>query len=224
MPYWTENVPTPASVPVGGLPTSVAVDKNVGFQSHSVIVDNYTTWWLWLPDPDVYIPPYWVGVIRNLQHQTDFVYAQWKSPFASVQQPAGISSYFVHFTWTTEVLTPAGGSLLEGFSFSSSGIVFPGSFVNLPDTTVLAVPIVAPAIALPAVPLLNRRALMFQAAETNTDYIYIGGPNVTVSRTPGLLGGVSLAPQQTYPIDTNGAISYAIAKTSGQIIIIQEGA
>lgn len=225
MPNWTENVPTPTGVPVTGLPISVAVDKNIGFQSHSVIVDNYTTWWLWLKDPDVYIPPYWVGVIRNLEHQTDYAYAQWQSPFANPQPANGLQSFFAHFTWTSEVLTPAGGNLLDGFSFSPGGVLIPGSFVSLPDTTVLAVPVGPSApVALPAVPLLGRRGLMFQASELNTDYIYVGGPNVTGARVPGGHGGISLAPQQTYPIDTDGAISYAIANTSGQIIIIQEGA
>jgi hypothetical protein len=222
--YWTEDVQSPASVPVAGLPRTIATQKNIGFQAQSVFIDNYTTWWLYLKDADIYIPPYWIGVVRNLHHATDWAYAEWRSPFLDLQQPAGISSFFAHFVWTNEILIPAGGNLLQGFSFSTGGVITGQSFVNLPDTSVIQVPIVAPAVALPAIPLVRRRAIMIQAAETNTDYVYIGGPNVTTSRNPAALGGISLAPQQVYPIDTNGAISYAIATVAGQIVIVQEGA
>ena len=225
MTSWTENIQSPQGVPPTGLPVSDAVRKNIGFQAQSVVIDNYTTWWLYLKEPDIHIPPYWIGVVRNLAHQTDWAYAEWHSPFTDIQQPAGIESYFAHFIWTDEILVPAGGSLLQGFTFTPGGVIAPGSFVNLPDTSVLVVP-VSPAapIALPAIPLTGRRALMLQASELNTDYIYIGGPNVTTNRTAGGKGGISLAPQQTYPIDSNGAISYAIAKIAGQVVIVQEGA
>lgn len=217
MATWTENIDTPV------VPSGIAVSKNIGFQAHSVIIDNFTTYWLYLKDADVYVPPYWIGVIRNLLHATDYAIAEWKSPFTTTQTPAGIESFFAHFVWVSDVLPPAGGSLLDGFTFNDSGVLIGSSFVNLPDTSVLAVPTLSP-IVIPTTPLANRRALMIQAAESNTDYIYVGGPNVSTSRVAGSFGGVSLAPQQTYPVDTNGAPLYVIANIAGQIVIVQEGA
>jgi len=85
---------------------------NIGFNARTVLVDNYTAYWLYFPDADAYVPPFYGGVVLSLIHTTDFGRFSIQSPFVNPQVPVA-TSYFVHTVWTDGVLSPSPGVLIE---------------------------------------------------------------------------------------------------------------
>lgn len=101
------------------VPPGQAYSKDVGFDALAVIVDNYTGYWLYFPDADAYVAPYYIGVILNLDHATTRGAFILKSPFTGTapQSPTG-TSYFVHLVWSQLPLGASSGSL---FNAAGSG-------------------------------------------------------------------------------------------------------
>jgi hypothetical protein len=130
MARWTAVVAPPADP----IPTiAVAFDQDVGFQTQSIAVDNLTGYWLYLPGADSFIPPWWVGVVRNPVHQSDYVYVQWKSPFGGIQTVgtdpntglpnfAGVGIYLM---FTDYYVPYSSGSFAGGSSSSANAAVAP---------------------------------------------------------------------------------------------------
>lgn len=88
-----------------------AFNEDIGFPTLSIAVDNFTGYWLYLPGAaNPYIPPFWVGVVRNVIHATTRQPVQWASPFTATQTPL-IPGSFVNVTFTNYILPYAPGSL-----------------------------------------------------------------------------------------------------------------
>lgn len=95
-----------------------AFKDDIGFDTLSVAIDNFTGYWLYVPGAaNPYIPPFWVGVVRNVIHANTRQAVQWASPFGNSQNPA-VRGAFVNVTFTNYILPYA-----------------PGSLAGLPDTT-----------------------------------------------------------------------------------------
>src|SRR5665647_874871 len=106
MGAWSQIIPG-AQVLDGAIFT-----QDVGFQSHAVLIDNYTAYYLYLKDADSFIAPFWVGAIRILSHTTDYAYVTVASPFGAQGVPTD-PSYFIHLVWvdSKEVQSTPGSSI-----------------------------------------------------------------------------------------------------------------
>lgn len=76
-------------------------NQNVGFQATAVKVDNYSSYWIFFPNADSFVPPFWAGTILLLRHTTDIQETILKSPDANANpQPFTSPSFFLHLEWT----------------------------------------------------------------------------------------------------------------------------
>lgn len=220
MAQWSQVIPGASVV------DQALFSTQVGFNAKSVLIDNYTPYYLYFKDADSYISPYWIGAVRNLIHTTDWAYCQVVSPFGAQGTPVGVNQ-FIHLVWTD---ADVGAS--PGLSITGSSPVVPSVYVEetpfslLLKTTVLDVPISpAAAIVIPTTALTNRRALMLQSSTLNDQLIYVGGSGVTADETS--TGGAQVSPGQSFPIDTAIAMPYVISaagRLSGgnqKIIVIE---
>lgn len=88
-----------------------AFNKDIGFDTLSIAIDNFTGYWLYVEGAaNPYIPPFFVGVIRNVLHANTHPKITWASPFGSSQSPVQIGSFF-NATFTNYILPYAPGSL-----------------------------------------------------------------------------------------------------------------
>lgn len=96
------------------LAAGITYTGDIGFEAHAVIVDNYTGYWLYFPDGDAYVAPYYIGVVIPLAHSTTHAAFILKSPFTGTapQSPTGVS-YFVHHVWVDAPLGANAGSLVN---------------------------------------------------------------------------------------------------------------
>lgn len=121
MARWVELVTVPTDpIPDG----KIAFSKDVGFQAKSIAIDNLTGYWLYLPEAQSFIPPWWIGVVRNPVHSTDYSYVQWKSPFGGAQTTPipGIGANPGFTILLTDYYVPYNsGSLLPGAPGSGPG-------------------------------------------------------------------------------------------------------
>lgn len=72
--------------------------KNIGFQAHTVVIDNYTPVWIYVPDANQYVPPYTAGFQVPLFHTTDYGYVTWVAP-PGVPNPTPVGDTKAHITW-----------------------------------------------------------------------------------------------------------------------------
>lgn len=198
--------------------TSSATTHSYNFQNNSQYIMNFEL----DPANPIVVPAYSQALVPGQPNQQYRIY-----PTPNVTIPATVITYQIILVEESPavvlslVITPT--SVSQAVSTGVSGSIV--GFTNLPDTHVILLPVYpAAAVPLPTLPLTKRLALMIQASELNTEYVYIGGPNVSPARTAGSTGGISLAPQQTYPIDTYTAVPYGIASIANQFVIVQEGA
>lgn len=216
--------PFPISIDFSsGLPNAVANDliisENVGFVPLAVAIDNYTAYWIYFPDADAFVPPFWGGVVLGLNHANS-ARAQLLSPLANPQAPVD-PSYRLHTVWSDTPSPFSGGSALAGGPSTPSitviddfTFVFLSTIVNL-----TGVPQPLPAISMP-----NRTSLMLQAPYSNNALVYIGGINVTPDQTA--TGGVQIYPGQSIPIEAGAtAIVYGVQDPLQPVqqIIVMEG-
>ena len=116
MASFHQTVPVASLANTGILPI---ISQNVGFKARSVIIDNYTAYYLYLRDADSYIAPYFTGAIRPLEHTTDFAYLAIQSPFEAEQSPTD-TSFFVHAIWVDADLGYNAGSQVIGIGGSNA--------------------------------------------------------------------------------------------------------
>lgn len=130
MAFHEEQIPAPSGLVPNG---NIAIAKGVGFQPQSVLIDNYTAYWLYIPDANSYIAPFYTGTVKPLRHSTDYVQIQYKSPFTVTQNPTDVS-YFVYAVWTDAVVAPAPGvasSVSTGGAVSNIVTLDPASIAAL---------------------------------------------------------------------------------------------
>lgn len=87
------------------------INDNAGFVPLSVLVDNYSPYWLLLPDAGRYVPPYTSGVVLPLIH-ADVNRAQWSNPpisGLSNQTYVGTAG-FAHLTYVDAALAYSAGA------------------------------------------------------------------------------------------------------------------
>ncbi len=199
------------------------IAKNIGFQAQSVAVDNYTAYWIYFPGADAYAPPFWGGIILSLGHTSDYAYAKLLSPFTGSAQAPTDPSYQLHTVWSDQVVPFNAGQQIAG----TGGVGPPPFIVNItPDdfkleflSTIIIITNVAQPI--PTAALTDRTSLLLQAPFDNTDIVYVGGMGVTADETA--TGGIQIGPGQSCPVETDGAIIYAIAAVPSQKLIVCEG-
>ena len=107
MAIWTKTISAPSDLSVP------AISENIGFQAQSVVVDNFTPYWLYIPSSLGYIPPWTTDVVRGLIHATDFVKVEWRSPFGDTQVIQSTAK-FVSFLFTDAIIPSASGTLAYG--------------------------------------------------------------------------------------------------------------
>lgn len=124
MAQWNSTIPLTTGAPV----IPVILDQNVGFQARSVLVDNYTAYWLYIRTADSFIPPYWIGAILQLTHQTDWVYIELKTPFGvdQIANPPTGPSYLVRSIWSDEQNVVAGSGLPGAGNLVTGGVAGAG--------------------------------------------------------------------------------------------------
>lgn len=82
----------------------------LSFYPLAVIVDNYSAYWLQVPDAGRFVPPYTVGAILPLIHAVQ-AYANWDNSPYGVQTVAATTSQIAHLTFTDDPnLTYGGGT------------------------------------------------------------------------------------------------------------------
>jgi hypothetical protein len=102
------------------------INTNVGFNPLSVVVSNYSPYYIWFPDGLSFCPPWTGGVIIPLQHATQ-ARALWSlTPFGTQliapPDPAVVYSATFVFTDQNEGLS-AGTSIINPFSTSGAGVL-----------------------------------------------------------------------------------------------------
>lgn len=107
MAIWTKTISAPSDLSVP------AISENIGFQAQSIVVDNFTPYWLYIPSSLGYIPPWTTDVVRGLIHATDFVKVEWRSPFGDTQVVQSTAK-FVSFLFTDAIIPSAPGTLAYG--------------------------------------------------------------------------------------------------------------
>lgn len=131
MARWVQQVPVPSDpIPDG----AIAVSMNVGFDALSIAIDNLTGYWVYLPEAQAYVPPWWVGVVRNPVHSTNYGYVQWKSPFGGPQTittSGAVNNPGLTVMFTDYFVPYNSGSLIPTQSTSGSGVAPPPILVTV---------------------------------------------------------------------------------------------
>lgn len=83
------------------------LDTQLGSPSRSVIVDNYTRSWIWLPTVGRSVPPFTYGFIGNHLSNTQRGHVMWQTPYKIKSSPKGGDTAQVIFT--DAVLPPSNG-------------------------------------------------------------------------------------------------------------------
>lgn len=195
-----------------------------GFNPQGVVVDNYSAYYLYLPEGDVYIAPYWVGATYGLQHTSGYGNCIVKSPYTNVQAPT-TTSFFIAFAWTDQPLQYSPGQSIQGTSVPSNVPIPPLNVQNTIDvellSTYMTVGLVA--VPLPATPLINRKTVLLQADPFNSDWIYLGGAGVLADYSAA--NGMQLVAGASVSLDASQtAIIYGISPSPNQFITVLEGA
>ena len=107
MAIWTKTISAPSDLSVP------AISENIGFQAQSIVVDNFTPYWLYIPSSLGYIPPWTTDVVRGLIHATDFVKVEWRSPLSDTQVLQSTAK-FVSFLFTDAIIPASSGTIAYG--------------------------------------------------------------------------------------------------------------
>lgn len=86
----------------------VDLDTQLGQQARSVIVDNYTVSWLWIPSVGRSVPPLTYGFVGVLVSASQRANAKWQTPFDIGASPAGTGKAQV--VYTDAILPPSNGT------------------------------------------------------------------------------------------------------------------
>lgn len=107
MAYWQKTIPAPTDLSIP------PISENIGFNPKSVVVDNFTPYWLYIPSTNGYIAPWTTDVVRGFLHATEYPTIIWQSPFET-SQPLSADAKFVTFFFTDVSLPASGGILAYG--------------------------------------------------------------------------------------------------------------
>ena len=216
MSFIQQKVPTPSGTVNNG---QIALATGIGFPPKSLIVDNYTPYWLFIPQCNSYVGPWVVGAVKPLLHMTDQVTVIYQSPFTSSQTPTDIG-FFTEFGWTEAVLAPAPGSIIA--VNSQNQISNTSDATPLLDYACNVMTVTGTATLIPST-IVARRAVLIQSSKFNNPAgtIYIGDAAVTANDNAH--GGIQLSPGMSYPMDVKETFDvYAITDLPNQKLIVAE--
>lgn len=120
-PYPTPHpMPTPAdyamSATFADALTNLPVRHELSFPAHSVLVDNYTSQWLFVPAARRWVMPWVTGLILPLAVETSIGDISVGSP-GGLAQLASVGTYVSH-TWYAAMLPPCPGTPIQAGSLS----------------------------------------------------------------------------------------------------------
>ncbi len=202
------------------------VDDNADFIPLSVLVDNYSPYWLLLPDAGRYVPPYTAGSVFPLIHATTNR-AHWSSPpVSSLQAPSTYidTAGFAHLTYVAETLAYVAGSIVPNsvlsqqasFSVSEGGtltetLTFLAQGVRIDNPGGTAYTIVGTNLVIP--PWTTAWVANFTTPFNTITIQPIANPNGTPNTTAG---GPLVATFYAQQLTTSGGTPYTQPTTTAK--------
>ncbi len=202
---------------------------NAGFVPLSVLIDNYSPYWLLLPDAGRYVPPYTSGTVLPLIH-ADSNRAKWSNPpLSGLSLPSGYidTAGFAHLTYVAEQLAYVSGSAVpnsvlsqqQSFSVAEGGTIsetlpFLASGVRIDNPGGTAYTIVGTNLVIP--PWTTAWLANFTTPFNTITIQPIANPNGTPNTTTG---GPLVATFYAQQVTSSGGTPYV--SPSANIIIVQ---
>lgn len=193
------------------------LNDNAGFVPLSVLVDNYSPYWLLLPDAGRWVPPYTSGIVLPLIHATTNR-AQWiNPPLSGLSTPSYVATAgYAHLTYVALELAYSAGapvpltalSQQQSFSVAEGGTIsktlpFLAQGVRIDNPGGTCYTIVGTSLIIP--PWTTAWIANFTTPFNTITVQPITNPNGTPNTT---LGGPIVATFYAQPVTSSGGTPY----------------
>jgi len=185
------------SIPPTDLSPTMVKSYPLQFNPHSIIVDNYSAYWLMFRQAtNKWVPPFTAGAVLTCENASQIGMVETGTPFTGGPNPVSGTSYPVTVTFTDDIMAYApgasqnsGGSVIQTISTSKAGLPYDFEFSY-------AAPAGFDAFAFSGLPapgmrwllaMLDASAWYQHAAGTNTahaDYVIVSDTTGVLWRMP----------------------------------------